>query len=367
MIRRPPRSSLFPTTTLFRSGGKRRQGVLGQAQPRLGKDSGRVAVARVRGKEDHRSALGALVTDADGGDFEVVLIHFFLRRSLPRLGGEEALHQVPQRPEQQGGAEVDQPHRVHKARHEPWVHQRLPVAQVGPVLAQRVGAPHDLCIDGGHQKRSNPAPHLRGVLQNLCVALHNGKHRALATGQLQHGVKIARAALWGHPKALKDCGHCPSAEAAAALVITSHLDEVLPALLQLLRQGQGAQLPWHTVVAAEMNNPGPCLPGNVVKAVDHFPHPIGLPSDVAVRGALMGAKLHEGGSVKTVWSHRAGNNSRASDHVGHLSGVATVGDHNPHVLQARAVLLHQLVAKRLECVLAPPRNGPPHGRTITSS
>src|SRR2546427_6239556 len=36
MIRRPPRSTLFPYTTLFRSPGKRRSGVLPHGRPGLG-------------------------------------------------------------------------------------------------------------------------------------------------------------------------------------------------------------------------------------------------------------------------------------------------------------------------------------------
>src|SRR5690348_17678542 len=44
MLRRPPRSTLFPYTTLFRSGGARRRGALGrvrQRRPRSGPDRAR--------------------------------------------------------------------------------------------------------------------------------------------------------------------------------------------------------------------------------------------------------------------------------------------------------------------------------------
>src|SRR2546422_6656253 len=54
MIRRPPRSTLFPYTTLFRSGGDRELGLVDQ-------------VARVHGlgEPDERVAAGGLAADQD--------------------------------------------------------------------------------------------------------------------------------------------------------------------------------------------------------------------------------------------------------------------------------------------------------------
>src|SRR2546422_10657592 len=57
MIRRPPRSTLFPYTTLFRSGGDRELGLVDQ-------------VARVHGlgEPDERVAAGGLAADQDPVD-----------------------------------------------------------------------------------------------------------------------------------------------------------------------------------------------------------------------------------------------------------------------------------------------------------
>src|SRR5260370_15966867 len=57
MIRRPPRSTLFPYTTLFRSGGRWRPGPHGhQAGPRHGRACGGLHHLRVR-SEEHTSEL----------------------------------------------------------------------------------------------------------------------------------------------------------------------------------------------------------------------------------------------------------------------------------------------------------------------
>src|SRR3712207_7522929 len=56
MIRRPPRSTLFPYTTLFRSDGRRARGVRGTAD-----DEQRGPVACVRG--DRRRGLAALLDE----------------------------------------------------------------------------------------------------------------------------------------------------------------------------------------------------------------------------------------------------------------------------------------------------------------
>src|SRR5258708_21511165 len=52
MIRRPPRSTLFPYTTLFRSRTARLDGTL-VPQPRRAADSARVAVRRAHESRDH--------------------------------------------------------------------------------------------------------------------------------------------------------------------------------------------------------------------------------------------------------------------------------------------------------------------------
>src|SRR3712207_7140186 len=63
MIRRPPRSTLFPYTTLFRSGGAR----VGRPEARLG--TGLAAWARVRersgGDADRRGGAASRLDDAD--------------------------------------------------------------------------------------------------------------------------------------------------------------------------------------------------------------------------------------------------------------------------------------------------------------
>src|SRR5690348_17380545 len=62
MIRRPPRSTLFPYTTLFRSHGRQRAGWCGDrdvlSRPVLGEREGRLAEGRCRPRsEEHTSEL----------------------------------------------------------------------------------------------------------------------------------------------------------------------------------------------------------------------------------------------------------------------------------------------------------------------
>src|SRR2546429_7337214 len=61
MIRRPPRSTLFPYTTLFRSSGSRR--ILGHAGQTLGTAAGLIAIARLHHHAQQR--LGAAGADED--------------------------------------------------------------------------------------------------------------------------------------------------------------------------------------------------------------------------------------------------------------------------------------------------------------
>src|SRR3712207_8091949 len=65
MIRRPPRSTLFPYTTLFRSGADARQVLRGKAHP-LGK-SERLLRAVVRG-DQQRPGVGVL----QGGELQLL-------------------------------------------------------------------------------------------------------------------------------------------------------------------------------------------------------------------------------------------------------------------------------------------------------
>src|SRR5437899_5411959 len=70
MIRRPPRSTLFPYTTLFRSSGLRSRGRRGRSRPhalrgaqsplRLGERRRLLALAAVHRSEEHTSELQSL-------------------------------------------------------------------------------------------------------------------------------------------------------------------------------------------------------------------------------------------------------------------------------------------------------------------
>src|SRR3712207_8448002 len=74
MIRRPPRSTLFPYTTLFRSGGV---------------DPLPVAVHQLELFEDAVELLGVLADDLEGGD---QVLHPLLRHlALVGVGGRERL------------------------------------------------------------------------------------------------------------------------------------------------------------------------------------------------------------------------------------------------------------------------------------
>src|SRR3712207_7889926 len=87
MIRRPPRSTLFPYTTLFRSGGGnvgrrgRRRGSLGRAEGRV---RGRVR-ERVRGRGEQGGA------SRRGGTFDIGAIEGYASRLTGRPGGTQGL------------------------------------------------------------------------------------------------------------------------------------------------------------------------------------------------------------------------------------------------------------------------------------
>src|SRR3712207_8175867 len=71
MIRRPPRSTLFPYTTLFRSSGEGGRGFHGRADPSIGR-SGRVpegpcagTIAAMATTEDRPTELGGIARSVE--------------------------------------------------------------------------------------------------------------------------------------------------------------------------------------------------------------------------------------------------------------------------------------------------------------
>src|SRR3712207_7821679 len=90
MIRRPPRSTLFPYTTLFRSGGHGREGLL------VGDLHLRVAVGEHRGLEEPAAELVALAAEEHGRPLGGGVAHVVLRL-LDRLRSEEHTSELQSR------------------------------------------------------------------------------------------------------------------------------------------------------------------------------------------------------------------------------------------------------------------------------
>src|SRR2546422_3529372 len=102
MIRRPPRSTLFPYTTLFRSGTCARSRWWGRTSPRSTSTSRSATTSRAGRSEEHTSELQSrlhlvcrLLLEKKKKDTE----HFLL---LTLFGGRGELHSLDSRPGSRG-------------------------------------------------------------------------------------------------------------------------------------------------------------------------------------------------------------------------------------------------------------------------